>query len=47
MATEVQLQLPLIVACHYCGVRLALKDALIDTEGQIWCTDCVREEEEG
>lgn len=36
--------LPMVVQCTECGMRMALPSALIDDEGCCYCTGCVSEE---
>ena len=32
--------LPMIVECSCCGTTMALPNAMIDEEGEIYCTSC-------
>lgn len=38
--------LPMVVACSCCQTTMVLPSALIDTDGQIFCHNCVDEEDE-
>lgn len=35
--------LPMIVECTCCGMTMALPSAMIDEEGQIFCSQCAEE----
>ena len=35
--------LPMIVQCTCCGMTMALPSAMIDEEGQIFCSQCAEE----
>ena len=36
--------LPMIVACTCCGMTMAVPSALIDSNGQCYCSECGRED---
>jgi hypothetical protein len=38
--------LPIVVACSCCQTTMVLPSALIDEEGQVFCRNCVDEEDE-
>ena len=38
--------IPMIVSCTCCGMTMASPSALIDSEGQVFCSDCGELDEE-